>query len=125
MVVYGGLQIAEKAKGKRRKDKGERERYIQLNAEFQRTTRRGKKAFLNEQYREIEEENRMGKTGNLFKKIGDIKGTFHGRMGTIQNRNGKGLTKAEEIKKRQQQYTELHTKKVLMIWITMMVWSLT
>ena len=55
----------------------------------------------------------MGKTGNLFKKIGDIKGTFHGRMGTIQNRNGKGLTKAEEIKKRQQQYTELHTKKGL------------
>ena len=80
VVVYGGLQIAEKAKGKRRKGKGEREGYTQLNAEFQRTSRRGKKAFLNEQCREIEEDNRMGKTGDLFKKIGDIKGPFQGKM---------------------------------------------
>ena len=92
------LQIAEEKK--RRKGKGERERYTQLNAEFQRIARKDKKAFLNEQCKEIEENNRMGKTRDLFKKIGDIKGTFHARMGTIKDRNSKDLNEAEEIKKR-------------------------
>ena len=82
------------------KGKGERERYAQLNAEFQRIARKDQKAFLNEQCKEIEENNRMGKTRDLFKKIGDIKGTFHARMGTIKDRNGKDLNEAEEIKKR-------------------------
>ena len=104
--------------------KGERERYTQLNAEFQRISRRDKKAFLNEQCKEIEENHRMGKTRNLFKKIGDIKEIFHARMGTIKDRNHKDLTEAEEIKKRWQEYTEELSKKILMTWITMMVWSL-
>ena len=75
------------------------ERYAQLNAEFQRTARRDKKAFLNEQCNEVEENNRMGNTRNLFKKIGDIMGTYYERMGTIKERNSKDLTQAEEIKK--------------------------
>ena len=92
---------------------GERERYTQLNVEFQRIARRDKKAFLNEQCKEIEENNKMGKTRDLFKKTGDIKGTFHARMGTIKDRNSKDLTEAEEIKKRWQEYTEeLHKKGV-------------
>ena len=85
--------------------KGERKRYTQLNAEFQRIARRYKKAFFNEQCKEVEESNRMGKTRFLFKKSGDIKGLFHERMGTLKDRNGKDLTEAEEIKK-WQQYTE-------------------
>ena len=92
------LQIAEKRREV--KDKGERERYIQLNAEFQRKSRREKKVFLNEQCKEIEENNRMGKTRDLFKKIGDIKGTFPTGMGMIKDRNSKDLTEAEEFKKR-------------------------
>ena len=92
------LQIAEKRREVR--DKGERERYTQLNAEFQRIARRDKKVFLNEQCKEVEENNRIGKTRDLFKKIGDIKGTFHVRMGTIKDRNSKVLTEAKEIKKR-------------------------
>ena len=88
------------------KGKGEKERYTHLNAEFQRIARRGKKAFLNDQCKEIEENNRMGKTGDLFKKTRDIKGIFHAKMGTIKDRNGMDLTKAEDIKKRQQRYTE-------------------
>ena len=95
------------------KGKGERERYTQLNAEFQRITRRDKKAFLNEQGKEIEEKNRMGNTRDLFKKIGDTKGTFHAKMGTIKDRNSKDLTEAEEIKKRWQEYTEELYKKDL------------
>ena len=91
------------------KSKGERERYIQLNVEFQRTARRGK-AFLNKQCKETEESNRMGKTRDLFKKIGAIKGIFHARMGIIMYRNGKGLTEAEETKKWWQEYTELYKK---------------
>ena len=87
-------------------DKGERQRYTQLNAEFQRIARRDKKAFLNEQCKEIEENNRMGKTRGLVKKTGDIKGTLHARKGTIKDRNGKDLTEAEEVKKRWQEYTE-------------------
>ena len=106
------------------KGKGERERYTQLNAEFQRITRRNKKAFLNKQCKEIEENNRIGKTRDLFNKIGDIMGLFHARMGTIKDRNHKDLTEAEEMKKRWQEYTEKYTKKVLMTQITMMMWSL-
>ena len=84
---------------------GERERYTQLNAEFHRTARRDKKAF-NEQCKEIKENNRIGKTKDLFKKIRDTKGTFHAKMGTTKDRNGLDLTEAEEIKKRWQEYTE-------------------
>ena len=84
------LQIAEKRR--EAKSKGERERYTQLNAEFQTIGRRDKKAFTNEQYKEIEENNRMGKTRDVFKKIGDIKGTFHVRMGIIKDRDDKNLT---------------------------------
>ena len=92
------LQVSEE--GREVKNEGERERYIQLNAEFQRIARRDKKAFLNEQCKEIEENNRMEKTRYLFKKTGDIKGTFPARMGIIKERNSKDLTEAEEIKKR-------------------------
>ena len=88
------------------KSKGERESYAELNAEFQRIARRGKKVFFNEQCKEVEENYRKGKTRNLFKISGNIKGTFHARMGTIKDRNGKDLTEAEEIKKRWQEYTE-------------------
>ena len=83
-----------------------------------RTARRDKKAFLSEQCKQIEENNRLGKTRDLFKKIGDIKGTFHARTGMIKDRNGKDLTEAEEIKKRWQEYTEELYKKVLMTQIT-------
>ena len=95
------------------KSKGEREKYTQLRAEFQRTARRDKKAFLNEQCKEMEENNKMGKARDLFRKTGDIKGTFYARMGTIKDRNDKDLTKAEEIKKRWQEYTEELYKKGL------------
>ena len=95
-----------------------------MNAEFQRIARRNKKAFPNEQCEEMEENNRMGKTRKLFKKIGDIKGIFHARMGMIKNRNGKDLTEAEESKK-WQEYTEDYAKKVTVIQVTTMVWSLT
>ena len=88
------------------KGKGERERCTQLNAEFKRIARRDEKAFLNEQCKEIEEYNIMGKTRDLFKKIGDFKGTFRVRMGVLKDRNGKDLTEAKEIKKRLQEYTE-------------------
>ena len=81
-----------------------------MNAEFQRIARRGKKAFLNNQCKEIEENNRMGKTRDLFKKIRDTKGTFHAKMGSIKDRNGMDLTDAEDIKKRWQEYTELYKK---------------
>ena len=86
------------------KDKGEKKRYTHLNAEFQRIARRDKKAFLCDQCKEIEENNRMGKTGDLFKKIRDIKGTFHANMGTIKDRNGMDVTETEDIKKRWQEY---------------------
>ena len=88
------------------KGKGKEERYTHLNAEFQRIARTDKKAFLNDQCKEIEENNRMGNTGDLFKKIRDTKGTFHAKMGTIKDRNGRDLTEAEDIKKRWQEYTE-------------------
>ena len=105
------LQIA--AKRRDVKGKGEKERYIHLNAEFQRIARRDKKAFLSEKSKEIEENNRMGKTRDLFKKIRDIKGTFHAKMGSIKDRNGMDLTEAEDIKKRWQEYTEELYKKNL------------
>ena len=95
------------------KGKGEKERYIHLNAEFQRTARRDKKAFLSDQCKEIKENNRMGKIRFLFKKIRDTKGTFHGKIGTIKDRNGTALTEAEEIKKRWQEHTEELYKKDL------------
>ena len=104
------LQIAEKRETKR---KGEKERYTHLTAEFQRIARRDKKAFLSHQCKEIEENNRMGKTRDLFKKIRDIKGTFHAKMGSIKDRNGMDLTEAEDIKKRWQEYTEELYKKDL------------
>ena len=88
------------------KGKGEKERYTHLNSEFQRIARRDKKAFLDDQCKEIEENSRMGKTRDLFKKIRDIKGIFHAKMGTIKDRNGVDLTEAEDIKKRWQEYTE-------------------
>ena len=92
------------------KSKGEKERYKHLNAEFQRIARRDKKAFLSDQCKEIEENNRMGKTRDLFKKIRDTKGTFHAKMSLIKNRSGMDLTEAEGIKKRRQEYTELYKK---------------
>ena len=94
------------------KSKGEKDRYTHLNAEFQRIARRDKKAFLSDQCKEIEENNRMGKTRDLFKKIRDIKGTFHAKMGTIKERNGMDLTESEDIK-RWQEYTEEVYKKDL------------
>ena len=116
------LQIAEKRR--ETKGKGERERYNQLNAEFQRIARRDKETFLSEQCTEIEKNNRMRKTRDLFQKIGETKGTFHAQMGRIKDRNGLELTEAEEIKKRWQEYTELLHKNVLEIGIITMVWSL-
>ena len=98
------LQIAEK--GRNTKGKGEKERYTHLNAEFQRIARRHKKAFLSDQCKEIEENNRMGKTRDHFKEIRDTKGTFHAKMSTIKERNGMDLTEAEDIKKRRQEYTK-------------------
>ena len=104
------LQIAVKRKAK---SKGEKERYFHLNAEFQRTARRDKKAFLSDQCKEIEENNRMGNTRELFKKIRDTKGTFHAKKGSMKDRNGMDLTEAEDIKKRWQEYTEELYKKDL------------
>ena len=95
------------------KSKGEKERYTHLNAEFQRIAWRDKKDFLSDQCKEIVENNRMGKTKNLFKKISDTKGTFHAKMGTIKDRNGMDLTEAEVIKTRWQEYTEELYKKDL------------
>ena len=105
------LQIAEKRR--EAKGKGEKERYTHLDAEFQRIASRDKKAFLSDQCEEIEENNRMGKTRDLYKKIRDTKGTFHGKMSTIKGRNGMDLTEAENIKKRWKEYTEYIYKKDL------------
>ena len=92
------------------KSKGEKERYKHLNTEFQKTARREKKAFLSDQCKEIEENNRMGNTRDLFKKVRDTKGIFHAKMGSIKDRNGMDLTEAEDIKKRWQEYTERYKK---------------
>ena len=105
MVSEEALQIA--VERREAKSKGEKERYKHLNAEYQRRARRDKKAFLSNQCKEIEENNRMGKTKDLFKKTRDTKGTFHAKMGTIKDINGMDLTEAEDIKKRWKEYTEL------------------
>ena len=114
------LQIPEEKR--EAKGKGEKERYTHLNAEFQRIARTDKKAFLSDQCKEIEENNRMGKTRYFLKKIRDSKGTFHAKMGTIKDRNGMYLTEAEDIKKTWKEYTEEQkNKKILMTKITTMV----
>ena len=120
VVVSGGLIYCSEKK----ESKGQRRKiyiYPSLNAEFQRMVRRNKEAFLNEQCKEIEENNGMGKTRDLFKKIRDTKGTFQAKMGTIKDRNSMDLTEAEEIKKRCQEYTEELYEKVLVTQITTMV----
>ena len=106
-----GLQIADERR--EAKGKGEKERYTHLNAEFQRITKREKKAFLSDQCKEVEENNRMGKTRDLFKKIRDTKGTFHANTGTIKNRNSMDITEAGDIRKRRQEHTEKLYKKDL------------
>ena len=117
------LQIA--VKRREAKSKGEKERYKHLNSESQRVARRDKKAFLSDQCKELEENNRMGKTRDLFKKIRDTKGTFHAKMGSIKDKNSKDLREAEEISRRGGKNTQNRTRKVLMTWITMVVWSFT
>jgi len=112
------LQIVEKRK--KVKGKGEKERYIHLNVEFKRIARRDEKAFQSEQCKEIEENIRMGKMRDLFKKSRDTKGIFHAKMDTMKDRNDMDLTEAEDIKKRWQEYTELY-KKIFMTQITTMV----
>ena len=109
MAVWGGLTNSCEKKSQKQRRK---ERYIHLNAEFQRTTRRDK-AFLSDQCKEIEENNRMGKTRDLFKKLRGTKGTFHAKMGTIKDRNDMDPTEAKDIKKRWQEYTEELNKKDL------------
>ena len=113
------LQIAENRREV--KSKGEKERYTHLNEEFQKIARRHEKAFLSDQCKEIEENNRVGKTRDLFKKIRDTKGTFHAKMDTIKDRNGMDLTEAEDIKKWWQEYTEELYRKIFMTPITMML----
>ena len=113
------LQIA--VERREAKGKGENERCTHLNAKFQRIARRDKKTFLSEQCKEIEENSRMGKTRDLFKKIKDTKRTFHAKMDSIKDRNGTDLTEAEDIKKKWQQYTEELYKKDFMIQIITMV----
>ena len=109
MAVWGGLTNSWKRR--EAKSKGEKKRHKHLNAEFQRRVRRDKKAFLSDQFKEIEENNRMGKTRDLFKKIRDTKGTFHAKMDTVKDRNGMALTEAKDIKKTWQEYTEELYKK--------------
>ena len=103
------------------KGKGEKERYTHLNAEFQRIARRGKKAFLSDQCKEIEENNRMGKTRELFKKIRDTKGTFHAKMGSIKDRNGMDLTEAEDIRRGGKNTQKNCTKKIFTTQIITML----
>ena len=111
MAVWGGLtNSCEKKRSKKQRRNG---RYKHLNAEFQRIARRDKKAFLSDQCKETEENDRMGKTRDLFKKLRDTKGIFHAKIGTIKDRNGMDLTEAEDIKKRWQEYTEELYKKDL------------
>ena len=113
------LQIA--VKRREAKSKGEKERYKHLNAEFQRIARREKKAFLSDQCKEIEENNKMANTRDLFKKIRDTKRIFHAKMGSIKDRNGMDLTEAEDIKKRWQEHTEELYRKIFMTQIIMVV----
>ena len=119
MIPEEALQIAEKRRDV--KGKGEKERGTHLSAEFQRIARRDKKDYLSDQCEEIKEKKRMGKTRDLFKKIRDIKGTFHAKMGSIKDRNGMDLTEAEDINKRWQKYVEelykndLHNPEIMMV----------
>ena len=113
MLFFQEEKKRRKEKRREAKGKGEEERYSHLNAEFQRRARRNKKAFLSDQCKEIEENNRMGNTRDLFKKIRDTKGIFHANMGTIKDRNGMDLTESEDTKKRWQEYTEELYKKDL------------
>ena len=108
MDVWGGLTIA--VKSREAQSKGEKERYSHLNAEFQRIARTDKKAFLSDQWKKIEENNRTGKTSDHFQKIRDTKGIFQSKMGTIKDTYGMDLTETEDIKKRWQEYTELYKK---------------
>ena len=119
MVSEEVFQIA--VKRREVKSKGKKERYTHLNAEFQRIARRDKKAFLRDQCKEIEENNRMRKTRDLFKIIRDTKGKFHAKIGSIKDRNGMDLTEAEDIKKRWREYTEEHAKTIFMTQIITMV----
>ena len=119
MAVWGGLtNSCEKKTSKKQRRKG---KIYHFNAEFQRIARRDTKAFFSDQCKEIEENNRMGKTRDLFKKTRDVKGTFHAKMGSIKNRNGMDLTEAEDIKKRWQEYIEELYKKIFITKIITMV----
>ena len=119
MAVFRGL--TNSCERREVKSKGEKERYKHLNAEFQRLARRDKKAFFSNQCKEIEENNRMGKTRDLFKKIRDTKGTFHAKLGSIKDRNGMDLTEAEDIKKGGKKTQDNCTKKTFTTQIIMMV----
>ena len=119
MAVCGGL--TNSCEKNRSESKGEKERYKHLNAEFQRIARRDEKAFFSNQCKKIGENNTMGKTRDLFKKIRDTKGTFHAKMGYIKDRNGRDLTEAEDIKKRWQEFKKNCTKKIFTTQIIMMV----
>ena len=121
MLVRGGF--TNSFKRREAKGKGEKERYTHLNAEFQRIARTDKNAFLSDQCKEIEENNRMGKTRDLFKKIRDTKGAFHAKMCSVKDRNGRDLTEEEDIKKRWQEYTEELYKKFFMTQKITMVLS--
>ena len=123
MVVWGGLTNSWEKKKKEAKGKGEK-KDIYLNAELQRITSRDKKAFLSDQWKETEEKNRIGKTRDLFKKIGDTKGTFHAKMGTIKDRNAMDLTGAELLRRGGKNTQKNYTKRILMTQVTMMVYSL-
>ena len=112
-MAVGGC-LTNSCEKKRSEKQGEKEKYKHLNAEFQRIARRDNKAFLSNQCKEIEENNSMGKTSVLFKKIKDTRGTFHAKMGSIKDRNGTDLTEEEDIKKRRQEYTEELYKKIFM-----------
>ena len=113
------LNIGEKRR--EAKSKLEKERYTHLNAEFPRIARGDKKTFLSDQCKEVEENNRLGKSRDLFKKTRDTKGTFHAKMGTIKDKNSMGLTEVEDIKKRWQEHTDRLYKKIFLTQITMMV----
>ena len=115
------LSLHLAVKRREAKSKGQKERYKHLNAEFQRITRRDKKAFLSDQCKEIEENNRMGKTRDPFKKIRDTKETFHAKMSTIKGRNGMDLTEAEILRKGDENIQKNYTKKIFMTQITTMV----
>ena len=121
LLLFFSQLFVKPVKRREAKSKEEKERYKHLNAELQRIARRGKKAFLSDQCKEIEENNRMGKTRALFKKIRDTKGTFHATMGSIKDRNGMDLTEAEDIKRGGKNTQKNCTKKIFTTQIIMMV----